>query len=148
MANNMSFIRRTRYFVERGFQLRFARVVILFAFVSSVFTGLTIFYTTFMMLGERLADVYPQGRLAEIFRNAHLALFVDLIVILPFIFYGSLVFSHRVAGPLPKIYNTLRQIGQGNFDIHLVLRKKDELKDLAEVINQMAKDLKEREKKK
>jgi len=148
MANGGGFIRRTRYFVERGFQLRFARVVILFAFVSSVFTGLTIFYTTFMMLGERLADVYPQGRLAEIFRNAHLALAVDLVVILPFIFYGSLVFSHRVAGPLPKIYNTLRQIGQGNFDIHLVLRKKDELKDLAEVINQMAKDLKEREKKK
>ena len=146
MANN--FIRRTRYFVERGFQLRFARVVILFAFGSAVFTGLTVFYTAFMLLGERLADVYPQGRLSEIFRNVHLALAADLIIILPFIFYGSLVFSHRIAGPLPKIYNTLRQIGQGNFDVHLVLRKRDELKELAEVINKMAKDLKEREKKK
>lgn len=140
--------RRTRYFIERGIQLRFARFVILFVFISSLVTGLTVFYTTFTMLGERLASVYPQGRLVEIFRSAHIALLLELALILPFIFYFSIVFSHRVAGPLPKIYRTLRQIGQGDFNVNLVLRKKDELKELAEVINKMAKDLKERESKK
>ena len=138
--------RRTQIIVEKGLQFRFARFVILFVFVSSIITGVTIFYTTFMMLGERLADVYPQGRLVSIFRNVHLLSLADMLVILPLIFYGSIVFSHRVAGPLPKIYNALREIGQGNFDIHLTLRKHDELVELVDNINEMAKNLKSRQK--
>ena len=137
--------RRKKYFVDQGLQLRFARFVIGFVFLSSILTGATIFFTTFMMLGEKLAAVYPQGRLIEIFRSVYIAFFMDMIVVLPVIFAGSIVFSHRIAGPLPKIYQTLKQIGTGNFDQHLVLRKHDELRELAEAINQMASKLKERE---
>ena len=141
-------LRRKKYFVDQGLQLRFARFVILFVFISSILTGVTIFFTTFIMLGEKLAAVYPQGRLIEIFRSVYLSFFIDMLVVIPFIFMGSIVFSHRIAGPLPKIYRTLRLIGNGNFDQNLVLRKHDELKELAEAINQMVRDLKEREAKK
>ncbi len=140
--------RRKKYFIERGLQLRFARFVILFVFIASIITGVTVFFTTFMILGERLADVYPQGRLAAIVKPVYLAFFADMAVILPFIFWGSILFSHRIAGPMPKIYRTLRSIGDGDFEINLVLRKHDELKELADVINEMAKNLKERELKK
>ena len=139
---------RTQFFVHRGIQLRFARFVIVFVFLASLVTGLTVFYTTITMLGEKLVNVYPQGQLVEIFRAAHLALLLVLTITLPFVFYFSIVFSHRVVGPLPKIYRILSQIGKGDFEVNLVLRKKDELKQLAAVINQMAKDLKERESKK
>lgn len=140
--------RRKKYFVDRGLQLRFARFVILFAFASSIITGLVIFYATFMLLGEKLANVYPQGRLIEIFRSAYLAFFVSMLLIMPFIFYGAIVFSHRIAGPLPKITEALRQVGRGNFNINLILRKHDELRELANVINEMAKHLREKEAKK
>ncbi len=143
-----SSFRRKKYFVDRGLQLRFARMVIFFAFGSSVVTGLVIFYTTFMLLGERLANVYPQGRLVEIFRSVHIAFLVSMLLVAPFIFYGAIVFSHRIAGPLPKIYEALRQIGNGNFDTHLILRKRDELRELANTINGMVISLKEREAKK
>ena len=141
-------IRRTKYFVSQGLQLRFARFVILFVFLASILTSVTIFFTTFIMLGEKLAAVYPQGRLVEIFKSVYLAFFIDMLVILPVIFAGSIVFSHRIAGPLPKIYRTLQEIGNGNFNQRLVLRKHDELMELAEAINQMAADLKDREAKK
>jgi len=140
-------IRRKKYFVDRGLQLRFTRFVILFVFLSSLLTGLTVFYTTFALLGEKLADVYPQGRLLYIFKSVHAALLVNLMVLLPIIFAGSIVFSHRIAGPLPKIYQALRSIGQGEFDVNLTLRKHDELKELVETINEMAKSLKAREEK-
>lgn len=139
-------IRRKQYFVEKALQLRFARVVILFVFVSSILSGLTIFYTTFILLGEKLASVYPQGRLAEISRSVYVALFVDMLIIIPVIFYGSIIFSHRIAGPLPKVYRALKEIGNGNFEVNLILRKHDELKELANTINAMAKSLKERQK--
>jgi signal transduction histidine kinase len=141
-------IRRKKYFVDQGLQLRFARFVIIFVFLSSILTGVTIFFTTFMMLGEKLAAVYPQGRLVEIFRSVYISFFVDMLIVMPVIFAGSIIFSHRIAGPLPKIYQTLKQIGSGSFEQRLVLRKHDELKELADVINQMSADLKERETKK
>ena len=141
----MATMRRKQYFVDRGLQLRFARFVILFAFISSLLTGGAIFLTTFMLMGEKLANVYPQARLVEIFQSVYLWAFVSLLAVLPFVFWGSIIFSHRVAGPLPKIYQALASIGEGNFDVKLVLRKYDELRDLADRLNEMAAKLKERE---
>ena len=142
------FPRRKRYFVERAFQLRFARFMLAFMLAGCVLTAFVVFYTTFMVLSEKLVGIYPQSRLTEIFRSTYSALFLGLLCVTPVIFYGAVVFSHRLAGPLPKIYQALRDIGGGNFDVRLVLRKKDELKDLADGINAMAAQLKEREAKK
>ena len=137
----MAAIQRKQYFVQKAMQLRFARFVILFVFVSSVLTGGVIFFVTFLLMGEKLASVYPQGRLVPIFQSVYLWAFVSLAAVMPIIFYGSIVFSHRIAGPLPKIYRMLQEIGQGNFDQKLVLRQHDELKELADEINDMAKNL-------
>ena len=140
-----SIVRRKKYLVDQGIQLRFARFVIAFVFLASIATGLTIFFTTFTLLGEKLAAVYPQARLMEIFRSVYAAFFIGMLVLAPIIFVGSIIFSHRIAGPLPKIYQVLRDIGGGNFDQHLVLRKHDELKELAATINEMMDNLKKRE---
>jgi nitrate/nitrite-specific signal transduction histidine kinase len=144
----MASIRRKKYIVERGLQFRFARFVILFVAGSCVFTGGAIFFTTFMLMGEKLANVYPQGRLVSIFQSVYLWAFVSLLGAMPFIFWGSIIFSHRIAGPLPKIYQALQNIGEGNYDIKLVLRKYDELRELSDHINETARKLKERDQKK
>lgn len=141
-------MRRKKYIVQRGLQFRFARFVILFVVVSCVLTGGAIFFTTFMLMGEKLANVYPQGRLVSIFQSVYLWAFISLLAAMPFIFWGSIVFSHRIAGPLPKIYQALQNIGEGNFDVKLILRKYDELRDLSDHINEMARQLRERELKK
>jgi hypothetical protein len=47
--------------------MRFARFVIAFVFMSAIVTGAAIFFTTFLLMGEKLANVYPQGRLEAIF---------------------------------------------------------------------------------
>ena len=138
------FSRRKKYFVNRGLQLRFARLVLLFVFASYVITGCVVFYSTFIVLSEKLVGIYPQGRLLEIFHSAYWAFGSGLLLVAPVIFYGAVVFSHRLAGPLPKIYQALKNIGDGRFDERLVLRKHDELKELADAINEMAAKLKER----
>ena len=137
--------RRTQLLVDRGLQLRFTKLVLVFVFIGSVLTGLAIFYTTFMMLGERLADVYPQGRLMAIFRSVHIVFFISMLLVLPAVSYLTILFSHRIVGPLPKIYQALQSIGSGNFDIRLTLRRHDELKGLVDAINETARNLKARE---
>ncbi len=141
----MAVMARKKYFIQRGMQLRFARFVIFLAFASAILTGGAIFLTTFMLMGEKLADVYPQARLVVIFQSVYFWAFVSLLAAIPFIFWGSIIFSHRIAGPLPKIYQALKSIGDGNFDVKLTLRKGDELRELADSINEMARKLSQRE---
>jgi methyl-accepting chemotaxis protein len=141
----MAFWRRKQVIIERGLQLRFARFVILYMTLSCFITAFIVFYATFTVLSEKLVGIYPQNQLPEIFHRAYWAFFVGLLIVMPILFYGAVLFSHRIAGPLPKIYEALKELGQGNFDTRLTLRKSDELLDLAEHINQMALKLKERE---
>ena len=142
----MSIFRRKQYFVERGLQLRFARFVFAYLMTCSVCTALVVFYATFTTLSERLVGIYPANRLGGIFNRAYWALGLSLLASSPVIFYGALVFSHRIAGPLPKIYRAIDAIGSGDFETKIVLRKNDELQDLAEHLNRMAARLKERQK--
>jgi len=144
----MVFWRRKQLIIERGLQLRFARFVILYMMLSCFVTAFIVFYATFAVLSEKLVGIYPQHRLPEIFNRAYWAFFAGLLVVAPILFYGAIIFSHRIAGPLPKIYQTLQDIEQGNFDGKIFLRKNDELRELADRINQMAAKLKEREAKK
>lgn len=137
-------LRRKQFFVERAFQLRFARYVIIFMLASCAITALIVFYATFTVLSQKLMGVYPEPRLVQIFRSTYFALLLAFLAVTPIIFYGAVVFSHRIAGPLPKIYQALRDIGDGNYNVKLTLRKNDELKDLAETINEMAAKLSER----
>ena len=138
----VSLMKRTRIIVAKDFQYRFARFVILFAFGTALVTATTVFFTTFSLLGDKLAQVYPQGRLLAVFRNVYLAFGINLIVLAPIVFYVCNLFSHRIVGPLPKIYAVLKKVGQGDLDQKVVLRKDDELRDLAEAINDMIDGLK------
>jgi len=45
--------------------------------------------------------------------------------------------SHRVAGPVYRMIKFLDDVTKGDYSRRLVLRKKDELKDLAGAINRL-----------
>jgi nitrate/nitrite-specific signal transduction histidine kinase len=141
-------IRRKRYLVEHQLQLRLARSALVFMMAGCAFTGFAVFYATFTVLSAKLVGIYPQSRLAEIFHSLYFTLCMALLLVTPVIFYAAIVFSHRLAGPLPKMYRVLRDIGGGNFDARITLRKKDFLVELANAINAMAAQLKDREVKK
>lgn len=144
----MSIFRRRQFLVEKRLQSKVAWQATGFLLFNSIIMGLAIFFTTYMILAEKITNVYPSSQVTLIFRNVYMALVGVILLFLPLMYYASIVFSHRVAGPLPKIHQALRQIGNGNYEINLILRKNDILKDLATTINQMARHLKEREAKK
>ena len=129
--------RRRRYLVERKFQLRFAGMILLFMFAVALFCSLTIYYNTWMLLGEKLANVYPQGRLAGILKQANFVLFKRLLLITPLVGILAIVLSHRIAGPIFRIKKTLDEVIKGDYGKRLYLRNTDELKDVAESINSL-----------
>ncbi len=130
-------LRRRKYIIQKGLQFRYIGLVFALAFIASVVTGWTVFATGWHFLGEKLASVYPQGRLVYVLRATNMALIRNLLLISPLIFILGLLFSHRIAGPVYRISKTLEEITKGNLGLKIKLREGDELVDLADTINNL-----------
>ena len=53
----------------------------------------------------------------------------------------ALLISHKLAGPLFRFQKELREIGEGNLTQVIKLRKNDQVKAMADSLNQMRTDL-------
>src|SRR3989338_11238277 len=130
-------LRRRRYIIRKSLQFRYIGLIFGLALIASIVTGWTVFATGWHFFGEKLASVYPQGRLIYVLRATNLALARNLLLISPLIFILGLLFSHRIAGPVYRIGKTLRDISKGNLGLRIRLREGDELVDLAYMINNL-----------
>jgi len=81
-------------------------------------------------------DTYTENRVKNIVLNSAVILFILLFGIL-FLLRKSIV------KPIITFRNTANVIGKGDLDTRVNIKSKDELGDLADAFNQMAKDLKE-----
>lgn len=138
----MGKIRRKIYLIKTRFQLKYTGLILLFMLIIAVLSGYTVYQTAWRLMGEKLSNVYPQGRLVVIMRTINLTLLYRIALLAPVVAVISILLSHRIAGPLYRIERFLRSVARGDFSERLRLRKRDELKDLAESINVMVDDLK------
>jgi len=137
-------IKRRVYLIKTRFQLKYTGLILLFMFIVAWVVGSTVYYTGWLLMGEKLANVYPQGRLVAIMRMINMTLILRIILVAPLVALVSIFLSHRVAGPIYRIEKFLKSVAKGDLSIKLHLRKGDELQDLADAINEMTDDLKNR----
>ena len=135
-------IRRKRYITKPAFQLRYVGIILLTVSTVAAVCISTTYYLSISLLGEKLAHVYPQGRLISTLNQINLVITYRLLFLVPFIVLIGILLSHRIAGPAYRIEKTLGEIGKGNFDTYIKLRKYDELGGIADAINNMVSDLK------
>ncbi|MBN1794756.1 MAG: methyl-accepting chemotaxis protein [Candidatus Omnitrophica bacterium] len=142
MTQQQNAFKRRRYLVKRSLQIKYVALVLFFAFLVAFLTGYTIFQTSWTFLGEKLAQVYPQGQLIDILKTTNAIVLFNLALLTPIIIIFSLIFSHRIAGPLYRLERVLWEVSKGNFNVKMYLRRKDELKDIAEIVNVTTENLK------
>ena len=126
--------RRTRLFIAKRLQIKYIGLILIFMFASAVLTGYTVYVTTWVMFGEKLAAVYPQGILFDIVKKVNMVLFMRLLFLTPIVIITGLVLSNRIAGALYSIQRFLRKVSAGHYDTRLSLRKNDELQAIAKEI--------------
>jgi len=130
--------RRKRYFVLVRFQLKYIAYILLFLYIGAAVAGYTVYWTTWVTLGEKLANVYPRGRLIYIFKTANITLLLRILLITPvFIVIGTFL-SHRIAGPIYRLNEYIESLKNGDYGQRLTLRKKDELKGLAVKLSELS----------
>jgi len=131
------FNRRRRYIVKKEFQLRYVGLILAIVLVSALISGYTIYYNSWVLLGDKLANVYPQGRLVHMLRSVTGKLALNMALVAILCAGIGVIASHRIAGPIDKMKRFIDDVAKGDYSRRLRLRKKDELKDLAESLNRL-----------
>ncbi len=135
------FVRR-QYIVSPKFQLRYIGVILLIMFATSALCSYVVYYNSLVLLGEKLANVYPQGRLVAILKTVNVRVLGSIILVSPLVVFLGLVLSHRIAGPISRMERFLSSVASGDLTGRLTLRPKDELIPLANGINTVVETIK------
>jgi methyl-accepting chemotaxis protein len=131
--------RRSIFLIDRPFQLRFSFYVCSWLFALSFVYPLIIF--NLFDYFARYLTLDPNGPSLIMIQNVRkeivILLVVFQIIFLAITFMISIFVSHRIAGPLYKLKNFLRQNGGGKLSADLQFRQNDHFKDLAVEYNLM-----------
>jgi len=139
----MAAVPRRTYLIKRAFQLRYALIISLFILLTVGISSVATYLAVFPYLSEKLANVYPQGRLITILRIANIKALSAEIIIIPFAAWFSIIISHRIAGPWYRMEAILRKMAGGGVASEISLRKGDELQSLADSLNMVIRNLKD-----
>lgn len=134
---------RKQYIVASKFQLRYIGLILALVFLTAALCSYVVYYTSMLLLGDKLANVYPQGRLISIVNMVNLRMLLSLLLITPLIVMIGIWASHKIAGPIYRIEKFLNAMAEGQLTQQLTLRKNDELVSLADGINKLADSMKD-----
>ena len=115
--------------MQLGLTLRFLFLTILF----TLFIGFEAYITIWPVVSEIIPENLVSLVRYQIFFRLFLFIFPVIFVIAGF----SIVFSHRIAGPIYRFEQTLDNLTQGKEVEFIHLRKGDELQELAAKINEI-----------
>lgn len=134
--------KRKQYLVAKKFQLKYIGLILLLVFLTGILCSYVVYYTSMLLLGDKLANVYPQGRLISIVNMVNSRILLSLLLVTPLVVVIGIYASHRIAGPIYRIEKFLNDMASGELSERLTLRRNDELVSLADGINRVGESLK------
>jgi methyl-accepting chemotaxis protein len=134
--------RRLRYLINTRLQLAYAGLVIWFVFNAILAIGATTYVLvldTFLGELEEVGSDTVNAYSLVTNINDTLAWRIGLLVVvlLPLAGLLAIYFLHRLAGPIYKIHNTLKDVLDGKPVEPIVLRRSDYFGDLANEVNRL-----------
>jgi methyl-accepting chemotaxis protein len=133
----MNIQKRRIYYIEKDFQTKYILLTMLllltytFAFIIIIFSPYILtLYLNFYSLSEK-------AEAARTLLILHSTVWPGIGGIILLFGAVSIFITHKIAGPLYRLKKSLSMITEGNLDVKVKLRKRDDLKDLAEHVNML-----------
>ncbi|MDY6842810.1 MAG: hypothetical protein SVW57_01775 [Thermodesulfobacteriota bacterium] len=145
LRSNRPYTRRN-YLVKKEFQVAFIMKFCLLLVVG-------------ILISTGLLFLFSQSSLTSSFQNSKLVIENTGLAILPSVVYTNLIIfallsmvtvlltlfiSHKIAGPMFRFEKELKEIAQGNLTQKILLRKKDQINEIADCLNNMTESLREK----
>ena len=120
-----------------AFQLRLMVVYLIHFFaILLVFVGM-LFVPLMTKLNDGNLSVLEEQDVARQFLALHSQMWPALGMVLALLILHSVVVSHRIAGPMQRLRDALKTIGEGDLTTRISFRKNDYLADTAADINKL-----------
>ena len=134
--------RRRKWVVNRPLQFRFVKAMLLVLCLMAV-AGLSAIYVSIWVTVSSF-ELSHDPVIVSLLSTVSWTIALALLLMAPAVICLGILLTHKVAGPLVRIHAALTQMANGNFDVHMTLRKGDELIELAETVNYLAAFLRRR----
>lgn len=144
-VNKRPAFRRRRYLVDRNTQLKASLLSSLAVLLLLVFINLLWYLVSAKSAAAVLASSPELARqLASQQRTVYLLMLGASCLVLIGVAMVTILETHRTAGAAYNLAARMGEIEQGSYDVHAVLRKDDNLKNLAQAFNRMSLSLRDR----
>lgn len=138
----MAKFKRRQYLVDKKLQLKYVVLTIILLLLYSFLFAAILFIPHILGLssGNTLEE---QTRAARTLLNLHASVWPALGFVIVILSGISIFITHKVAGPVYRFRKVLAEVADGNLDISIQLRKRDDLHDLAEDMNKVIGELRD-----
>ena len=135
---------RKQYFIKKAFQIKIIVRFVVILIIGVTITGVVLYFFAANELETKLFNAHLTIKnTRDILLPTILLTSVFVFILLSFVtVYTVLYLSHRIAGPLYKFEKITEEIGKGNLNVYVKLRKKDELLSLQTAFENMLENLK------
>jgi methyl-accepting chemotaxis protein len=136
----MALFKRRQYFIDKQLQTKYiVLTILLLAIYTLLFVAIL-----FLPYAIPLSFDYPveeQTKAARMLLTLHKSIWPALGTVILIMGAVSIFITHKIAGPVYRFKKVLAEVSAGNLDISIKLRKRDDLKDLAEEMNGLIAEL-------
>ncbi len=137
--------KRRKYYIDKGFQLKFIIKFCTLIIITSLLTGLLIYYfnqKTTTVAFENLKVVVKSTSSFILPIMLQILIIVTLLTGIGTVIV-TLFTSHKIAGPLYRLKTDLERIKNGDFSSPIQIRTKDQLQKVISEVNSMCLNLKD-----
>ena len=128
--------RRSRI-VNRSLQYRFLVTILIYGFITVAFLSVYLFVPEIMKLNNESVSFEARAAAADRILTFHSRIWPAAIALICFLGLHSVVFFHRVVGPLYRFRLTFEQVRSGDLGSRVKIRRKDYLHQEEGVLNEM-----------
>jgi len=132
--------RRRSRLIDRQFQVGLAWRMIIVYFLFSL-AGIVIAFAPSMYVIATTTDLNVLEPAAREFLVLHHRIWPAAAILFGGLFAYTLVFSHRIAGPIYRIDSVLRGMLEGVYPEKITLRRKDYFQPTAELLERLSRQL-------
>ena len=139
---------RKRYLVNHGLQLSYSWLLIFCVGMIILIFGLSLWYINKVHLDlfQRIVgeDALPRSYINSIQNQFLINIPIAIVAVSGLLLILGIYVSHRIAGPMYRMTKNLNLIGVDNQMDTIQIRKRDQLKEMADAFNHMVHALKDR----
>jgi len=129
--------RRRSYVVNRSLQYTFLATIAGYFFITIAFLSVYLFVPEIIQFEDENLSLQDRAAAADRILVFHSRIWPASLVLMCAFGIHSILFFHRVAGPLYRFHKAFDRIREGDLSFQVKIRRKDYLHDEEEIINEM-----------